>query len=122
VRNQSDALVDNGNMTIETRTLIELRDILGVEIECPNPKCKAKCFAPISADFSEVALQCFQCRTPWFGSTFDRDKGRNFAAAVQQIQKLVDSIRQLSTDERSDVHAGIRLHVSGLSDEPSARA
>jgi hypothetical protein len=109
-------------MTRETRTLIELRDILGVEIECPNSKCKAKCFAPIGADFSEVTLQCFQCRTPWFGSTFDRDRGRNFAAAVQQIQKLVDSIRQLSTDERSDVHAGIRLHVSGLSDEPSGRA
>lgn len=107
-------------MTREIRTLIELRDILGVEIECP--KCKAKTFAPITADFSEVALRCFQCRVPWFGSSFDPVSGRDFAAAVQQIQKLVDSIRQLSTDQRSDVHAGIRLHVSGLSDGPSDRA
>ena len=38
-------------MTKETRTLIELKDILGTEIECP--KCQAKVTIPIAAGMQE---------------------------------------------------------------------
>jgi hypothetical protein len=109
-------------MTKETRILVDLRDILGVEIACPGSNCKAKILFPINGNVSKLNHACFQCGEPWFGASLSPQTGGIVSAAVQQIHKLMDTLNWLSTDERSDIHAPIRLHIGGLADEVSVRA
>jgi hypothetical protein len=99
-------------MTREIRTLIELPDILGVEIECQNEKCRAKVMVPISSSFSRRDGACPQCNAQWFGANFDPSTRQMAAAAIDQINELMDQIRFLSSKERSDIHVPIRLHVT----------
>jgi hypothetical protein len=100
-----------GEMTREIRTLIDLSDIQGIEIECQNPQCKAKVMLPITSQLPQHDYRCSQCNADWFGSTYDSRTGQGFAAAVGQINDLMKRITQLASKERSDVHVPIRLHI-----------
>jgi DNA-directed RNA polymerase subunit RPC12/RpoP len=111
-------------MTKEIRTLIDLRDIEGIEIECR--KCKAKIMIPIASQLPTHDYRCFQCHADWFGASYDINTGAPFAAAVAQINDLMAKIAQLSSKERSDIHVPIRLHlgttlISGASDRASGK-
>src|SRR5690242_8599287 len=99
-------------MTKETRTLIDLQDILGIEIECQNPKCKAKVMLPIQSEMPRHDYRCFQCQSDWFGAGIDGATGQVHAAAVAQINDLMRRITQLAHGERSDIHVPIRLHIA----------
>jgi hypothetical protein len=103
-------------MTKEIRTLIDLRDILGIEIECQNQKCKAKIMLPIQATFADNNPRCFQCNEPWFGASFNPETGQPFVSALRQLNDLMRRIVQLSSGgERSDIHVPIRLQIANLS-------
>jgi hypothetical protein len=95
-------------MTKETRTLIDLKDIQGIEIECK--KCKAKAMLPIDENLN-LGHGCFQCNTVWFTPGVD-EVGQSFAVAVKQIEVLVKAIKHLTSTQRSDIHAPIRLHIA----------
>ncbi len=95
-------------MTKETRTLIDLKDIQGIEIECK--KCKAKVMIPIGETLN-LGHGCFQCHSLWFTPSID-EIGQSFAMAVKQIETLVNAIKHLTSTQRSDIHAPIRLHVA----------
>ena len=69
-------------MTREIRTLIDLSDIQGIEIECQNPKCKAKVMMPITSQLPRNDYRCSQCNSDWFGSSYDARTGQAFASAV----------------------------------------
>jgi hypothetical protein len=100
-------------VTRETRTVVDLRDILGVEIECP--KCKAKVLIPANVEVPNVDHRCFQCHADWFSANF-QPTGQTSSAAAKQIQKLIEMIRLLSSGERSDIYAPVRLLIGGLED------
>jgi hypothetical protein len=104
-------------MTKETRTLVELSDILGVEMECP--KCKAKLLIPMDAHMLRFGPQCFQCGADWFGASMDATGGL-VSTAVEQIKRLISNINQLASKDRSDIHAPIRLHIGGLEEQQLA--
>lgn len=96
-------------MTKEIRTLIELQDILGVEIECN--KCRAKVMMPIGSQFPRLDGRCSQCGNQLFGANFDVQSGGVTAAAVNQINELMSQIQHLTSKQRSDVLIPIRLHI-----------
>jgi hypothetical protein len=50
-------------MTTETRTLTEMKDVLGVEIECPE--CQLTILYPIAKLFRIEPL-CPHCNCDWF--------------------------------------------------------
>jgi hypothetical protein len=109
-------------MTKEIRTLIDLSDIQGIELECQNPQCRAKVMLPITSQLPHD-YRCFECNADWFGSNYDSRTGQGFAAAVGQINDLMKRIAQLISKERSDVHVPIRLHIgTTLIAEPSVHA
>jgi hypothetical protein len=98
-------------MTREIRTLIDLSDIQGIEIECQNRKCRAKVMLPITSQLPANDCRCFQCNSNWFGSNYDARTGLPFSSAVAQINELMARIANLCSKERSDIHVPIRLHV-----------
>jgi DNA-directed RNA polymerase subunit RPC12/RpoP len=96
-------------VTKEIRTLIELQDILGVEIECNE--CKAKVMMPIGSKFPRLDGKCSQCGKQLFGANVDINSGVISAAAMKQINELMSQIQYLTSKERSDIHIPIRLHI-----------
>lgn len=96
-------------MTREIRTLIDLSDIQGIEIECQ--KCNAKMMLPITSQLAHNDGRCPHCHAEWFGTNYDARSGQAFAAAVGQINDFMKRIAHLTTKERSDIYVPIRLHV-----------
>jgi hypothetical protein len=96
-------------MTSETRTVIELKDITGVEFECPG--CQAKILYPFSKQYGRFATNCPSCNASWL-----LPNGPNTHPAAHTImQELVTTfaaLQKLLSDSRVD--AKIRLQVSGL--------
>lgn len=78
-------------MTIETRTAIEPKDILGIEIECSG--CGYRCVRPIR-NFHAVPIACPNCNKNWLAM---RDE---FA----RLEKLAYDIGLLSNRQDSSVH------------------
>jgi hypothetical protein len=58
-------------MTIETRTMIELKDILGIEVECTN--CRHRCTVPIKSFYGHMTT-CPNCNGPWMALREDFEK------------------------------------------------
>lgn len=94
-------------MTTETRTLIDFEDITGVEIECP--KCHLVVTHPVSQALKSKA-DCPQCNETWFDH---RDDFRSLTCPVlDQLQSLTETLRKLTREDRTDIHAHIRLRVN----------
>jgi hypothetical protein len=51
-------------MTSETRTMVELADILGIEFGCP--KCRAKVFYSLQEQPSRIVDKCPNCFEPFY--------------------------------------------------------
>lgn len=100
-------------MTSETRTLIELSDITGVEITCSG--CGYGAYYPI-AKFTELESFCPQCKIAWFDEVSSR---YNLAQsemvrypAVASLLALTSELRALTRKDRTDLHAKIRFRVA----------
>ena len=94
-------------MTSEMRTLLELADISGVEIECRE--CEAKIFYPRENNHERIASQCPNCNANLFtivrpGSNMDG------SVAMEQVKQLMRIVKFLVTPG-ADCQANIRLHV-----------
>jgi peptide subunit release factor 1 (eRF1) len=89
-------------MTSELRTLVELQDIRGLELECP--KCHAKFLYPLhNSPSRKKVCNCPGCGAPWFVTEHSSD-------APDQILKFLSDLETLSKDK--DIYAKIRLSVS----------
>lgn len=95
-------------MTSEMRTLIELSDVSGIEMECP--KCHVKTTFPI-AEPANFTVSCPYCNKPWFDGTPDKYTGKNVFPAFESLQAVASHLRAL-TNTRTDVHALVRLHIN----------
>ena len=81
-------------MTSETRHLVQMVDIRGVEISCKNPKCVGKIVISPLGDKEPPAL-CPLCNETLF------DPKRATWAAAKQLHS---AIRHLLTNEADNVH------------------
>lgn len=72
-------------MTIETRYLIELADVLGVEFQCHN------CGAKTLLDKAKVLLECPLCKSDWLLPGTDEEKIlRTFLNVIQSAKAKMD--------------------------------
>jgi hypothetical protein len=97
-------------MTSEQRTVIEIRDISGIELECPDPKCKARVFYPIDKQDSKIAFSCPACNRDWF-SAYDPRAGNK---GIEHIKSLMHQLNLLNSENRGDIFARVRLELSSI--------
>ena len=72
-------------MTVETRYLIELSDILGVEFQC------RECGAKTLLDKPKVLLECPLCKSDWLTSGTDEERTlRIFLGTIQGAKAKMD--------------------------------
>lgn len=100
-------------MPSESRTFIQLTDILGVEFECP--KCQAKILYPIKKHYEPLPENCPSCGQVWF------DENPNLPAnepkIVELVQKTFTSLHNIA--ETPAIQARVRLNIN---DPLAARA
>ena len=89
-------------MTIETRGLIEIKDIVAIELECK--KCGARLVLGIK-DLENVPTACAHCGKSWFNHS-SPEHGR--------LHHLVQKLRDFAA-AASDPYI-LRLEVKGLAD------
>jgi len=95
-------------MTSETRTLIELADISGIELECP--KCGGKILYPLKEYAERLMSHCPNCNEHWFVGS--ENIPGNPPQGKESISDLIGALR--AATGRTDIRARIRLQVSNL--------
>src|SRR5947209_5555980 len=89
-------------MTRELRTLIELKDISGLEMDCH--KCHAKFLYPLHGDSVRKQVhKCPSCSEPWFVDQRPSD-------APDKLIRFLKDLETLSED--TDIFPTIRLCIS----------
>ena len=78
-------------MTSETRTFIQLSDIVGLESQCPNVKCKARISIPVE-NFSVFGPACPACREHWLAGP-DVEFVRDFLERFSAIKRNTEAIK-----------------------------
>ncbi|SRR6266436_2779479 len=109
-------------MTSESRTLIEASDVLGIDLECPNQKCKARAFYPIRNSEPKIPFACHSCNADWFALAPDPRSGAAASKAIEQIKVLMRHLILLDTANRSDIYAKVRLQVAHVQPSPVGHA
>jgi DNA-directed RNA polymerase subunit RPC12/RpoP len=94
-------------MTSEIRTLVEIKDIVGIEIECRE--CKAKIFYPVEKNNERLHPQCPNCNSNLFVMEFD-GAGQRGSVSMEQVKRFVKLI-QLLANPQADLRANVRLQV-----------
>jgi hypothetical protein len=102
-------------VTTETRTLIELGDICGIDLACQ--RCEAKIICPIEKNGERVTEECPNCKEKWF--TFKQGQGRMVSVSLDQIQYLMKVVTELS-NPGNDLLAKLRVHVKVETANPAS--
>jgi DNA-directed RNA polymerase subunit RPC12/RpoP len=77
-------------MTIQRRTLIEPRDIIGLEYECTH--CGSRYLVPLK-NFDRRVSHCPNCQEKWLSST----GSEGMQSPDQTISLFVDYLKQIQT-------------------------
>ena len=95
-------------MTTETRTIIEIGDIVGIQIECRE--CKATISHPVAKNYDKISLKCPNCNADLF--TLTQPTGA--PATSETAQHLLGLIKVMKYFEKpaSDSHANLRLQLA----------
>ena len=91
-------------MTMETREFITLDEIIGIELKCANPECKASVSIAL-AELTEgrMAYACPSCNIPWANERSIRQS---------PLMIFADSFRSLMA-VKDGVPFTIRLEIRG---------
>jgi hypothetical protein len=98
-------------MTTEQRVYIEIADILGIEIECPNLQCKVRYHVPVQKT-NPVTTNCPLCNEKWFSEQGARDHvlATEFVDRLNELQavkpKPLAKIRLLIADSKREAPSG----------------
>ena len=92
-------------MTFETRTAIEPQDILGIEIECTQ--CKCRCVLPLN-NFVKVPLACPNCPASW----------REFQEKLEKLLYYTDLFKAFSLQKEKPT--SIHFEIANQPARPSA--
>jgi uncharacterized protein (DUF983 family) len=94
-------------MTTETRTLIELKDIKGIEFECPH--CGSKTLYTLEKQFQRLVDGCPNCNEDWFAPKSPVAHPSTPTVAKQVLEGLIGFQKLLT---RADIFAHVRLHIA----------
>jgi hypothetical protein len=83
-------------VTVETRTMIELKDILGIEIECTN--CKHRCTVPIKSFYGHLGA-CPNCNSPWVALRDDFEK----------LAKALNTLHTFSNSKQDSINVHLEV-------------
>jgi hypothetical protein len=103
-------------MTSENRTLVELKDVLGVEFECS--KCQSKFLYSLSNQHQRLLDKCPNCFEPWFMQSLEIPF--NQPSLGDQISSWMNGMRNISLHQ--GVKAKVRLHITTAEFSPVSRA
>lgn len=93
-------------MTSEIRTLIQISDIPGIELECPD--CKAKVFYPVEKNYERIGNLCPNCNSNWF--ILEDGPYNRGSVSIEQIKTLLKVFKLLGKPG-ADMKAILHLHV-----------
>jgi len=96
-------------MTSETRTLIGMGDVTGIEIECPE--CHLTILYPVAKLF-KIRPQCPHCNQDWFDPIPERHSVEGAYPAIDNIQNIASHLRTFTRSDRTDIHAQVRLRIN----------
>jgi len=96
-------------MTRETRTLVDLRDVAGLEIECPE--CGLKIIFPTDKPL-KLTPGCPHCNVKWFDELDDKMTGSRRYPALDSFKEIIAHLRALNLEDRTDIHARVRFHIT----------
>jgi DNA-directed RNA polymerase subunit RPC12/RpoP len=91
-------------MTAKLRTLIELRDIIGIEYECAN--CHTR-YGVLIDSFARRTTQCPNCRLEWM------EGGEPIGDGISNDQLLSQLIERLKLVQGRTFGAAIRFEING---------
>ncbi len=91
-------------MTTEKRTLVPLRDIIGLDFECPH--CHTRCSFPLEK-IDRLLYSCPNCHERWVREPKNQSGLEPDTTVLQALQ------RYLRESQRRDFDAVIRLEVKG---------
>jgi predicted nucleic acid-binding Zn-ribbon protein len=94
-------------MTTEVRTLVDIGDISGIEVECPQ--CSSKVFYPVAKGSERLLSQCPNCNENLF--IINRNAGGTQGSlTLEQIKVLMRILKFLAVPA-VDCTANVRLQV-----------
>ncbi len=93
-------------MTIQTRTLISLSDLIGMEYECTH--CHVKYSVPLQK-LDRPTLACPNCKEQWF----DHPRGPAVDVSEDALQHFVDCLRFLQARQLPGVALRLEIKTTG---------
>jgi hypothetical protein len=94
-------------MTSETRTFIEAKDVVGIELSCKD--CAAKITFPISKPL-KMGVACPNCGAKWFDAAHDTARNKDSYPAHDSLTAIAAHLKALS-EIRTDIHATLRFQI-----------
>jgi hypothetical protein len=91
-------------MTSELRTLVEFKDVLGIEFDCPD--CHAKVLHPLGGDSPVKKIHhCPVCGRNWYLTERHTDAPDTVAAFIETFKSLAN---------HKDIFAKLRLYIGAV--------
>jgi hypothetical protein len=98
-------------MTTETRTFIEIDDILSIEVGCPN--CKVVACYPVAIEaIKKLQSSCHHCNHQLFDMASTHVAGVDAFPALASLYQILGNLSKMANPERTDIHATIRLRLN----------
>lgn len=95
-------------MTTETRSMVDVADISGIEVECRE--CNAKVFYPREKNQERINQRCPNCNADLFVINVN-DPRQEGSVSMEQVRMLMRLIKFLAKPA-ADLHANVRLQVN----------
>jgi hypothetical protein len=87
-------------VTSQTKHFIELSDIVGIQLECKNPKCSVSLLASggsietVSSQGDMTLSRCPTCNHPWtVPSSYPTQMG--YDAEIKKLLRMMETIRSI---------------------------
>jgi hypothetical protein len=97
-------------MTSETRTLIEAKDITGVEVECPQ--CHITTFYPANVEsIRKIGMNCTHCNCQFFDIATTTVAGPEAYPGLSALRGMMGHLCRFTSPDLTGVHASIRFRL-----------
>jgi uncharacterized paraquat-inducible protein A len=97
-------------MTSETRTLIEPKDITGVEVECPD--CHITTSYPLRVEsVKKIGASCSHCNYQFFDMATTTVSGPEAYPALAAIHGIIGNLSRFTHPDQTGVHVNIRFRL-----------
>jgi hypothetical protein len=95
----------------ERRTYVELDDVLGIEIECPD--CHGKVVSPLGKDFKDFSNECTNCNRELFTTKQPSNVISELKTLIRAINSLVgqSGLQSLKNDKGTPLKVRLQVNI-----------